>query len=217
MGSSPGAGSGGNPSRSRSRLLLGHPSVRNPIGKLGGVQQLVTPPAELLKRYLAPGLGALVASGLPHVTGLLVIAEDQPRAENHVAVDPRSRDAFGLPELQITHRYTERDQRAGHVLVQKAKEILHRAGAVATYVQPILTFSHAVGTVRMGADPATSPLDDACRFRGLDNLHVVDASSFPTSAGVNPSLTIAANALRAGARVAAALGRSNPVEMARGA
>ena len=88
---------------------------------------------------------------------------------------------------------------------------------MATYVRPILSFSHAVGTVRIGIDPATSPLDAECRFRGVDNLHVVDASAFPTSAGVNPSLTIAANALRAGAQVAAALGRSNPVDMARGA
>ena len=196
---------------------FGHPSVRKPIGKLGGIQQLVTPPAELVKQYLAPGIGSLAASGLSHVTGLLVIAEDQPRAENHLAVDPQSRDAFGLPELLITHRYTERDQSAGRVLVQKAKEILHGAGAVATYVQPILSFSHAVGTVRTGIDPETSPLDAECRFRGVDNLRVVDASFFPTSAGVNPSLTIAANALRAGARVAAALGRSNPVAMARGA
>lgn len=196
---------------------FGHPGVRDPIGKLGGIQQLVTPPAELVKQYLAPGIGSLAASGLSHVTGLLVIAEDQPRAENHVALDPRRRDAFGQPQLQITHRYTERDERAGRVLVRKAKEILHCAGAVATYVQPIRTFSHAVGTVRIGVDPATSPLDAECRFRGVDNLHVVDASSFPRSAGVNPSLTIAANALRAGAQVAAALRRSNPVGMARGA
>ena len=43
-----------------------------------------------------------------------------------------------------------------------------------------------------GRGPATSPLDADCRFRGTENLHVVDGSSFPTSAAVNPSLTIAA-------------------------
>jgi choline dehydrogenase-like flavoprotein len=36
----------------------------------------------------------------------------------------------------------------------------------------------------------------------LDNVYVVDASFFPSSGGMNPSLTIAANALRVGACVA---------------
>lgn len=195
---------------------FGHPSVAHPIGKLGGIQQLATPPAEIVRQYL-PGIGPLAARGLPHVTGLLVIAEDQPRAENHVTVDSRDRDAFGRPALLITHRYSERDEAAGRVLVLKAKQILSAAGAVATYVHPIRSFSHAMGTVRMGIMAATSPLDAECRFRGLDNLHVVDASCFPTSAAVNPSLTVAANALRVGARIAAQLGRSTPLDLAIGA
>jgi choline dehydrogenase-like flavoprotein len=53
-----------------------------------------------------------------------------------------------------------------------------------------------MGTVRMGLDPATSPLDEQGRFRGIENLRIVDASAFPTPGGVNPSLTIAANSLR---------------------
>ena len=72
-----------------------------------------------------------------------------------------------------------------------------------SYVHQIKTFSHAVGTVRFGADPATSVLDESCRYRGVDNLHVVDASFMPTSAGLNPSLTISANALRVGAEIGA--------------
>ena len=50
----------------------------------------------------------------------------------------------------------------------------------------------------MGDDEETAPLDAQGRFRGVDNLVVSDGSAFPTSAGVNPSLTIAANALRVG-------------------
>jgi len=72
------------------------------------------------------------------------------------------------------------------------------AGALATFVRDIPTFSHAVGTVRMGSDPATAPLDEAGAFRGVDNLYVTDGSALPRSGGVNPSLTIAANALRTG-------------------
>ena len=54
-----------------------------------------------------------------------------------------------------------------------------------------------MGTVRMGTDPATAPLDEWCRFRGIDNLRAIDGSALPTSGAVNPSLTIAAVALRA--------------------
>jgi choline dehydrogenase-like flavoprotein len=198
-------------------FYFGHPSVDRPLSRLGGIQQVGTPPADLVGHYLPPGVGRAVAGLLPHATGLLVIAEDQPRAENRVTVEKLVRDRYGLPELQICHRYSERDVFAGQVLIQKAKEILHEAGAVATYVQPIRTFSHAVGTARMGVDPRTSPLDAFGLFRGLDNLHLSDASCFPTSAAVNPSLTIAANALRVGNRVAGQLGRGDFVSLGRSA
>lgn len=120
-----------------------------------------------------------------------------------MTVDERAADRFGLPRLIISHRYTERDCAAGHALARRARAILRRAGAWAFYRHRIGTFSHAVGTVRMGADPRTSALDPDCRFRGIDNLYVVDGSVMPTSAGVNPSLTIAATALRAAHRLTA--------------
>jgi choline dehydrogenase-like flavoprotein len=56
----------------------------------------------------------------------------------------------------------------------------------------------------MGPDPRRAPLDVDCRFRGVANLSVVDASFMPTTGAVNPSLTILANALRVGARLAEA-------------
>ena len=58
------------------------------------------------------------------------------------------------------------------------------------------TPSHQSGTVRIGADPATAPLDPYCRAYDHPNLFVVDASFLPTSAAVNPSLSVAAQALR---------------------
>ena len=47
--------------------------------------------------------------------------------------------------------------------------------------------------------PATSALDTFCRAHDHPNLFVVDASFLPTSAAVNPALTIAAQALRVAA------------------
>ena len=56
---------------------------------------------------------------------------------------------------------------------------------------------HQCGTVRMGDDPRTAPLDPFCRSYDQPNLFVVDGSCLPNSAAVNPALTIAALALRA--------------------
>ena len=58
--------------------------------------------------------------------------------------------------------------------------------------------AHQNGTVRFGRDPKNSALDTNCKAHELDNLYVVDGSFFPSSAAVNPALTIMANALRVG-------------------
>ena len=60
----------------------------------------------------------------------------------------------------------------------------------------IETNSHQCGTIKFGTDPTTSVLDPFCRSHDVSNLFVVDASFFPSSAAVNPALTIAAQALR---------------------
>ncbi len=65
-------------------------------------------------------------------------------------------------------------------------------------ILPVGAIAHQVGTCRFGADPATSVLDLNCKAHDLDNLYVVDGSFFPSSAAVNPSLTIMANAMRVG-------------------
>ena len=56
--------------------------------------------------------------------------------------------------------------------------------------------THQCGTLVFGDDPRTSVLDPVCKAHDLDNLYVVDASFFPSSAAVNPALTIIAQALR---------------------
>lgn len=65
--------------------------------------------------------------------------------------------------------------------------------------------SHPMGTCRMGANPATSVVDAAGRVWGWDNLHVADASVFPTSLGVNPQVTVMAMGLTIGREVARAM------------
>ncbi|MFI6296505.1 GMC oxidoreductase [Nonomuraea sp. NPDC050790] len=55
---------------------------------------------------------------------------------------------------------------------------------------------HEVGTLRMGADESRGVVNPDLKVFGTDNLYVCDLSVFPTSPAANPSLTLAALALR---------------------
>ena len=88
-------------------------------------------------------------------------------------------------------------------LVDAARKMMRDAGYQFVFVQPmgIDTNSHQCGTARFGADPATSVLDPLCRTHDVENLYVVDSSFFPSSAAMNPALTIAAQALRVAEKI----------------
>jgi choline dehydrogenase-like flavoprotein len=92
---------------------------------------------------------------------------------------------------------------AAHRLVgERAADWLRAAGAatVIAYGPPPTdrpsSGQHQAGTCRMGNDPRTSVTDPQGRVWGHDNLRVVDASTHVTNGGVNPALTVFANALR---------------------
>jgi len=173
-----------------------------PPGPLGGIQSLATPPLTVVRTQVPAPVGWIAGMLLDRTAGLLTIAEDQPRQENGVALDLNRTDGAGLPGLVITHCYSPRDLAADRALRRRTRRILRGAGAMAFYHHAIRTFSHALGTVRMGNDERTAPLDGFGRFRGIENLTIADGSALPSSAAVNPSLTIAANALRIAAHLA---------------
>ncbi len=176
----------------------GDPEGRAPPGPLGNIQQSQTPNLGTVREELSVVTAALLSPLVRRLTGLLVIAEDRPQYTNRVTLDPSATNETGLPRLRVHHRYADRDVDARRFLGQRARALHRTAGALATYTHVIDTFSHVLGTVRMGKDPESAPLDEAGRFRGVENLYVADGSALPTAGGVNPSLTISANALRVG-------------------
>lgn len=181
---------------------FGDPDGRGPPGKLGNIQQTQTPAMGTVRGEVGRLAGVMLTPLVRRATGLLVMAEDRPRRRNRVYPDPDELDELGLPRLVVEHGYDSRDLEARRFLADRAREIHRTAGAWATYFHDIDTFSHALGTVRMGEDPELHPLDPLGRLRGAENVHVTDGSALPTAAGVNPSLTIAANALRIGSAMA---------------
>ena len=177
---------------------FGHKDIMYPKHKIGSIQQVSTPPSKLIEQFAPKPMGKILGKCIKYSAGLLAIAEDQPQFKNNISIDKSNKSKFGMPNPIISHEYTKRDLAAVKILSKKAKAILQKTGFWIHYTHMIKTFSHAVGTVRMGEQPTLSVLDKYCQFRGLSNLFVVDASCFPTSAAVNPSLTISANALRVG-------------------
>ena len=163
---------------------------------VGVIQDIYTPDAGVVRRAAGKVAGAFLAKPLvDRLQNLLCVAEDEPDPANRVFLGDAT-DALGMTRIRVEHRYRKTDHDRLRLLVRRARKVLRAAGALATHVWPVSSFSHAVGTLRMGNDGDDAPLDPAGRVRGFDNLFVTDGSTFPASGGVNPSLTIAAGALR---------------------
>lgn len=176
----------------------GGPQGSAPKGPWGMLQALQVPPPEYIKSEAPFPIGNLGAASTKYHMYLLCIAEDLPNPENRVSLHASAKDGFGLPIARIDSRYHRRDQAARRALYREGARILREAGALIRVKKPISTYSHAIGTCRFGDSPEVAVLDRHCRFFGMRNLFVVDGSFMPTSGSVNPSLTIAANALRVG-------------------
>jgi choline dehydrogenase-like flavoprotein len=170
----------------------------------GLIQALQVPPAEYFVAGMPPGLGQLAARTARFHLYALCIGHEVPNVENRVELVGSRRDRWDMEVARVSHRYHPADLAGRRALYGEAARILRRAGALVRFPKPINTFSHAVGTCRFGADPERAVLDPWCGFFGVPNLFVVDGSFMPTSGAVNPSLTIAANALRVGGHLAAA-------------
>ena len=166
-------------------------------GPWGMIQDVSSIGKGVIKANAPFGLKNIAAFVSDYLINLLCIAEDTPQYENRVYADFSKRDKYDSPLLKIYHRYSERDINARMALYSKAKKILRKAGALFFYTMPIETFSHGLGTCRMGGDSSSSVVDANCKVHGMDNLYIIDGSVMPSGGSVNPSLTIAALSIKA--------------------
>jgi choline dehydrogenase-like flavoprotein len=174
---------------------MGHISF---VGKLDGVTLKAGAPP------LVPGFTLDMMA--THSLDFWLTSEDLPDPENRVSLD---RDG------NIVLRYRPNNEEGHKRLIAKLKDLMQQQTKCPTHGHdchvglfsrnlfvgqriPLAGVAHQNGTVRFGADPATSALNPLCRAHEVDNLYVVDGSFFPSSGAVNPALTIMANALRVG-------------------
>jgi len=184
---------------------MGHISF---VGKLDAVTLRAGAPA------IAPNFTLELMA--KHSLDFWLTSEDLPDPNNRVTIDRN-----GKIVLSYTPNNLEAHERLQAKLKQALKhdhcpvhgydchEGLFGRNLYAGQRIPLAGVAHQNGTIRFGHDPKTSALDVNCKAHDLDNLYVVDGSFFPSSAAVNPALTIMANALRVGDHILDRLGATS--------
>lgn len=174
---------------------MGHISF---VGKLDGETLKAGAPV------FAPGFTLDIMGN--HSLDFWLTSEDLPSADNRVTLDRNG---------QIVLSYRPNNEEGHKRLIGKLKDLLAQQSACAVHGHechqglfgrnlflseriPLAGVAHQNGTIRFGNDPNASALDANCKAHDVDNLYVADGSIFPSSAAVNPALTIMANALRVG-------------------
>lgn len=129
---------------------------------------------------------------------IATMVEQLPDPANRIVPDFDRRDAIGLPRPRITYAIDDYSRRALAHARRVAREIGAALKATEVHDGPdIVSSGHVIGTCRMGRDPRQSVVDPDLRSHDHANLFLLGSGVFPTSAASNPTLTIAALALRA--------------------
>ncbi len=169
-------------------------------------RKLASPKPEWWRKLSSPAV-RLIALTAYHVFNFknaavwASVVEDLPYLDNRVFPDPRARNG-----MRFEYRYTEELRKRVLSFRKKLSKALGPHRMIVLSGEDNINYGHPCGTCRFGDDPASSVLDRNNRAHGVANLYVVDASFFPSSGGANPSLTIAANALRVAQAVHRQLG-----------
>ena len=128
-------------------------------------------------------------------------AEMLPRPGNRVSLDPKRRDAWGIPVLCIDCTHGDGELMRAREQVTALREVAELAGVILREIDdapesPGIAI-HESGTARMGTDPASSVLDPHNQCWEAQGLYVTDGACFPSQGSVNPTLTILALTARA--------------------
>jgi choline dehydrogenase-like flavoprotein len=130
---------------------------------------------------------------------LKFIAEDLPREDNRVELDP---DRPERPLLRF-HGHADYALAALARVPEMAAEMLKALPVERIHApRPLApTEGHVQCTTMMGTDPADSVVDAGLVSHRVRNLVVLGSSVFPTASPANPTLTIAALSLYAARRL----------------
>jgi len=173
---------------------MGHISF---VGKLDAITLRAGAPA------IAPGFTLELMA--QHSLDFWLTSEDLPDPDNRVTIGHNGEIVMAYTPNNLkahdqlkAHLQKTMKQNTCSVHGQECHQGLFSRNLYVGQRIPLAGVAHQNGTIRFGHDAKTSALDVNCKTHDVDNLYVVDGSFFPSSAAVNPALTIIANALRVG-------------------
>lgn len=122
--------------------------------------------------------------------------EEFSRFDNRIS-DGKGTNRMGLHQTQVDFSRADDFQKRAASRLKIMEDIVLRTGA--TIIKSALRSQrgdHAAATCRMGNSSETSVVDKDLKVYGVDNLWVCSNAVFPSGAAVNPTLTLAALAIR---------------------
>lgn len=179
-----------------------HASFRIQLDNRGWAWPKDTPDStvrDLVQRGLrGAALDRALADRSSRELGFATMVEQLPSAGNRIVPDFDRRDAIGLPRPRITYRIDDYARRAFEHGRRIHREICAAMKSTELHHgDEVMSSGHVIGTYRMGLDPKQSVVNPDQRAHDHPNLFLLGSGVFPTSAASNPTLTIAALALRA--------------------
>lgn len=171
-----------------------------------------TPDAKYLPSYgeqLEKDLASVRGAGVSFTT----MGDVLPRFENHVRIDDSVVDAWGIPALRFNARYGDNEFNMAKDAIDTLAELCEASGFEVLGKHDKMYAPgrsiHELGTCRMGDDPKKSVLNKWNQSHDVENLFVVDGSSFVTAGSQNPTITILALSMRASEYLAEELRTGN--------
>lgn len=134
------------------------------------------------------------------MAGLKIVGETLPQADNRVTLADEC-DEHGLPRARVSFSYCDNDRRLASHSLRFMRQMLNAAGGTELFETD--GTAHLMGGCRMGNTPEDSVTNADGRTWEIPNLWICDGSLMPTGGGVNPSMTILANAARIADRIVA--------------
>ncbi len=122
--------------------------------------------------------------------------EQLPNPDNRVTIDWSERDSAGQPRMMLRYSLSDYELLAKAEIYRQFDRIIMALNAKELFRSDFFAHHHLTGTLRMGGDRRTSVVDDVCCAHDHPNLFVAGSAVFPTCGIANPTLTIAALALR---------------------
>jgi len=142
-----------------------------------------------------------------------IMGEVLGRYENHVRINKEKTDAWGIPVLHVSTKYTDNEYNMAKDAVEMGSELAHAAGfevlSSNAVPNPPGYSIHEVGTCRMGNDPKRSVLNRWSQSHDHKNLYIVDGAGFTSAGWQNPTMTILALSMRASEHLAGEMAKQN--------